>query len=126
MTGVLLDQELRNITARTAGTNVTIVSEDSADSLSAGISADTNSSAVTDSSLIRRLFAANEEFVLATATTVITGSAALLHDGQLVYWRKDGSKGIVLRQNQGVAIKNITNSTVGSVSYIFEFTDELA
>lgn len=124
-TGVLLEQELRGITARTAPTPVTIVPEDSLDTITSGIACDTGSTGVTEGGkgLIRRLFATNEEFVLATASSVITGAAALLHDGQIIYWRKEGSKGLVLRQNEGITIKNITSSTVGSVSYVMEFDD---
>jgi len=125
VTGVLLEQELRRISARTVGTNVPIQSEDSADTLSASITADTGSTSVTEvnGELIRRFFAVSEEVVLATAATVITGQAAFVPDGQLVYWRSARSKGIVLRNGQGLTIKNLTSSTVGSVSYVFEFDD---
>lgn len=128
VTGVLLEQELRGITARTVGTSVTIVPEDSSDTLSAGIAADTGSTSVTEGGkgLIRRLFASSEEYALATLSTVLTGGPAMLHDASLIYWRKDGGKGLVLRQNQGITIKNLTSSTVGSVSYCIEFDDEAA
>ena len=126
--GVLLDQELRFITARTAGTAVTIQREDTADTLSAGITADHASTAVTegtgDRALIRRFSAVNEEYVLATLANTITGGTALLHDAQLIWWRGGWSKGLVLRQQQGVTIKNLTNSVVGSVSYAIVFDDE--
>lgn len=126
VTGVLLDQELRRITARTAGTNVQIQTEDSNDTVTAGIACDTGSTGVTEGSgaqaLVKRFFAVSEEVVLATAY-VLTGIAAHISDAQLVWYRKPGSSGLVLRQNQGLSVKNITNSTAGSVSYIVEFRD---
>jgi len=125
VTGVLLEQELRRISARTVGTNVPIQSEDSVDTLSASIAADTGSTSVTEVSgaLIRRFFAVSEEVLLATAATVITGQAAFVPDGQLIYWRSARSRGLVLRNGQGLTVKNLTSSTVGSVSYVFEFDD---
>ena len=128
VTGVLLDQELRFITARTAGTSVTIQQEDNV-AVSAGITADTGPTAVTEGTgaraLVRRFFAGSEEQALAVAWN-LTAAAALLNDAQVVYQRRPGSAGLVLRQNQGLAVKNLTNSTVGTVSYIIEFRDEAA
>ena len=128
VTGVLLDQELRFITARTAGTAVTIQQEDNV-AVSAGITADTGPTAVTEGTgaraLVRRFFAGSEEQALAVAWN-LTAAAALLNDAQVVYQRRPGSAGLVLRQNQGLAVKNLTNSTVGTVSYIIEFRDEAA
>ena len=125
--GVMLEQEIRFIDARTAGAGVPIVSEDSGmAALSSGITADTGSTGVTDSSLIRRIFASSEEAALAAATTNIPGQTAFVPDAQLVYWRPARSLGLVLRVNRGLTIKNLTNSIVGSVSYVVEFEDELA
>lgn len=123
VTGVLLEQELRRLTSRSSATSVPILLEETNDAVTSGVLAETNHVSPVDGVLISRLFASSEEYVLATSTAVVTGNAALLHDSQLVYWRKDGSKGIVLRPSEGIGIKNITNSTVGSVSYIIEFDD---
>lgn len=123
VTGTTLDQELRRITARTAGTSVTPIALDSNDTLTSGITADHNSSSVTDSSLLQRVMAVSEERD-GLDTRVVDWLA--LYPFALVYDRKDGTRGIVLRENQGLTIKNITSSTVGTVSYIIEFTDEVA
>ena len=126
VTGVLLEQELRFITARTAGTGVQIQTEDSNDTPTANIACDTGSTSVTEGAgaraLIKRFFAPSEEVVLATAY-VLTGIAAYTHDAQLIWSRRPSSSGLVLRQSQGLAIKNLTSSTVGTVSYIMEFRD---
>ena len=120
VTGVILEQEIRTITARTAGTPVPIGREDGAVALTAGIIADSGSTGVTEANngLVKRIFASSEEI---TIDTLMANESC---DAQTVWWRRPGSSGLVARQNQGVTIKNLTNSNVGSVSYIFEFRDE--
>lgn len=121
VTGVLLEQELRTITdLTTPGANVPIGREDGSVALTLGISADTGSAGVTEAAngLVKRFFSASEEITLATFPPFESA------DAQTIWWRRPGSSGLVGRQGQGITIKNITNSTVGSVSYIFEFRDE--
>lgn len=125
VTDNLLEQELRRITARTAGTVVTPIAEDTRDSLSAGITADTNSSAVTDSSLIKRIITGSAEAAIAGGVSGLkimrtTDNLAVIYD------RIPGTRGITLRLNQGLTIKNITSVTVGTCSYVIVFTDEAA
>jgi hypothetical protein len=128
--GVLLEQELRFITARTAGTTITPVTEDTNDTLTAGIVADHASTAVTEGTgtrgLIRRFFATAEETSLTELTNSPEGAASFLHDGQIIYWKPQGGRGLVLRNGQGLTIKNLTASTIGTVSYVFEFDDQVA
>jgi hypothetical protein len=125
VSGVLLEQYLARITARTSGTSVSIYAEDTSDTLSAGISADTNSSAVTEAHIIRRFISQGDEAV--TNLSQLAGAAAASGDNAtLLEERKAGTKGFVLRQNQGITIRNVTNSAIGTCSYIIEFTDEVA
>ena len=130
VTGILLEQEIRGITARTAGTSVTPFAHDTNLALSAGITADHASTAVTEATgnraLFERFLCSTEEVLIAELTTSPEGSAAYLNDAQCVYWSKGDAEGITLRQNQGLTIKNITSSTVGTLSYAIEFTDEAA
>ena len=126
VTGVFLEQELRFITARTAGTGVQIQTEDSNDTPTANIACDTGSTSVTEGTgsraLIKRFFAPSEEVSLAGAWG-LAHVAGHINDAQLVWYRKAGSSGLVLRLNQGITIKNLTNSTVGTCSYGVEFRD---
>ena len=122
VSGVLLEFELRRITARTTGTTITPDPHDSSDSLSANITADHASTSVTDSTILRRLFSTAEETKIAALT--MESIRSFVDFNNLIYEAKSGIKGIVLRQNQGIVIKQITNSTVGSVSIVIEFTDE--
>jgi len=128
--GVLLEQEIRFITARTAGTAITPIAYDTNLALSAGISADTGSTAVTEGTgnrgLLNRIYTSTEETLLAELTTSPEGATAFLQDAQLVWWSKGDAEGITLRANQGITIKNITSSIIGRVSYQIEFTDEAA
>ena len=121
VTGVLLEQYLARITARTAGTGVTVRNDDTADTLSAGITADTNSTSVSEDHIISRSFATSEEIVLAAAGLALV--LAVDEGSQIVYQRREGQRGITLRQNQGLTVRNVTSSTVGTVSYIMEFFD---
>ena len=116
-----MDQYVARITVRTAGAAVTIRSNDTTDILSAGIAADTNSTLVTENHVFKRIFMSNDELDLATQR--VQDLLAFIGIG-LVWERKEGMRGIVLRQNQGLSFRNLTASTNGSCSYIFEFTDE--
>ena len=126
VTGALLEQEIREVTARTAGTTVSIHPEDISDTLTAGIVADHASTSVTEGGrgLFQRIMAVNEEMALGVVT--MARDTAVQHDAQCVYWRRPGSKGWVIPTGRGLTIKNIPNSTIGSVSYRFEFDDEPA
>jgi hypothetical protein len=122
VTGVLLEQQMIKISARTAGTPVTPLAGDPSDTLTSGIIAETAATGVTDAGMYKRIFCASEEEALSSAqatpgTTESTG---------LQYSRVSGTRGLVVRQSQGWAIKNLTNNTNGSVSYVVEFTDEAA
>jgi hypothetical protein len=119
--GVMLEQYLARITARTAGGAITIFADDTTDTLSAGITADTLSTSVTEAHIIMRSFATSEEMVL-TATGMAL-SLGLDESTQIMYQRRDGQRGLTLRQNQGISVRNVTSSTIGTVSYIIEFFD---
>lgn len=126
-TGVVLDQALMKISARTIGSTFGILAYDSIDSLSSGIIADTDSTAVTANFTYKLFHAAGEEDTVGALTTAnFMGHELSGNAGCLIWEKKRGCKGITLRENQGVTIKNLTDSTAGDVSYVFEFTDEPA
>lgn len=120
-----LEQYLARIIARTTGTNVTIHSHDPLDNIPSGIIADTNSTSVTEDHIIRRNLYANNERQSAGSVPQIPDYLAYTifgEQGSILWERPQGMKGIVLRQNQGITIRNITSATAGGVSYAFEFT----
>ena len=126
-TGVLLEQELREVTAHSGGSSITINRWDEADPAPTSGIVCTSGATVTlgGRGLITRIYATSEEMALASAS-VINKDTALFHDAQLVYWRRPGSKGLTLATGRGVTVQNITSSTVGTVSYRVEFDDEPA
>lgn len=123
--GVVLEQSILRVSAFTSGTPVTPVAFDPADTLPASISADTNSSAVSDvaNSTLERFITTGEELVLASTDVLLNSRSGLR--GALVYEAGAGLKPIVLHgataAQRGIAIKNTTNSSVGSLSYIIDF-----
>lgn len=120
VTGVVHDMYLARITARTAGTSVTVRARDSNDLLSSGITADTGSTSVTEAYIARRFVGASEE------SPVTTTALPTYNDrqGTRLYEKPAGEKGETLRQNQGLTIRTLTASTVGVLSFLIEFTDE--
>lgn len=122
VTGVMLEFLLERITARTAGTSATINPLDLNDSLTAGITASSGDTSVTESTVLRRMFSANEEVILATLNT--TTERGFHFDDNIVYEAMFENTPLTLRQNQGISLKQITSSTVGSVSIVIEFTEE--
>ena len=124
VTGVVHDMEIIRITARTAGTTVTIRSRDSADTLSAGISADNGSTSVTEDYTVLRFIGGSEESPI--TTTALPTYFGILAQGVVLYAKLPGTKGETLRQNQGITIQTNTASTVGVLSFLIEFTDEAA
>jgi hypothetical protein len=121
--GSLLDLELQRITARTVGTLITPISADTQDALSAGIEADHNSTAVTSSGLIKRIIHGSDNAVLGGNNLSVWRSS---RSWALEYERLHGTKGITLRQNQGITIQQITTSILSTISVVVEFTDEAA
>jgi hypothetical protein len=115
---------LYRITERTAGTTVTIRSEDTNDVLSSGITADTNSTAVATDHMVRRIMVSGEDLQFSTIATVSTLLSVPSH--ALQYERRRGQRGLTLRENQGISVQFDAGDTDGSVSFVFEFTDEVA
>jgi hypothetical protein len=129
VTGVIAEFELRRISAFTTGTAVTPIADDpSADTLPDDISADHNSSSVTDVSggLIRRFHRTGEEMIIGADTLLLHGS--IYEGGSIAYRRQDGMRGLTLSaadtDNSGLAVKCVTNTTEGTVNVEIEFTVE--
>jgi hypothetical protein len=93
----------------------------------AGTAASHNDSAVTDSTIFRRFFAAQEEAKTTAAQAFNSDTQTVFdwfgHDGHLFWNTHAGCKPITLRNGQGIAVKNISG-TLGSLSFVIEFTDE--
>ena|SRR3990167_5694942 len=122
VTGVLLSQSLVFITAESHTTTFILDPEDTKDAISPGIVISTGNTAVTAIRTIIPFVVSSEE-----PTTAFTNLQLGSHGiGRVIYERMPNSRGLTLRQNEGVAIQNITSSTVGAFHYLFEITDEPA
>jgi len=124
VTGVVHDLYLARITARTVGTSVTIRARDSNDSLSAGITADTGSTGVTEAYISRRFIGSSEEAPVTTTALNTYGNRQAIRVYEFL--EQTGMKAETLRQNQGISIRSLTASTVGVLSFYIEFVDEPA
>ncbi len=120
VTGVALRQDVKRFTAvHTVGTAVTPVSCDSANpSLSASVTVKTGAT-VTDVTLLFPLTFANDEVGATQAFPSVQLQAGF-------NWLPEGSEvqETRLREGEGVTVKNITSTVVGSFAYMFVFTVE--
>lgn len=120
--GVFAEGELRRITARTSGTSITPFLNDTTEAVPAGVTGSAASTAVTDSTLLSRWGTWTEEGI---TNTQIPSTMKLQNwfDETLVYEQGlSGQAPIILRQNQGIALKQITNTAIGTISAIIECT----
>lgn len=116
VTGVMLRQEFKRITAHSAGTLVTPQPSDSTNpALPAGVTVRSGATA-TEAALLFPLVFSNDE----------VGATQAFPTPQLlagINWLPEGNEiqEIRLREGEGVTIKNITNTAVGSFSYLIVF-----
>jgi len=126
VTGVILQQEIRRDTARSAGTALTAVSRDSANAaLNANLSGKTGGT-ITDGALYRRFVFVNEEPVVAGAA--MANWLTLVPFG-LVWPPSVGDAALqpltlVASTDEGWHVKNVTSSAVGAADLEMWFTDE--
>jgi len=116
VTGVSVRQEFRRHAGHTGGTLLTPQTNDTDNAaLPAQITVRTGAT-ITDGALLFPLTFANDEI----GATQAFPSAALLAG---LNWLPEGSEiqEVRLREGEGVTIKNITSTTVGSFSYLIVF-----
>lgn len=123
ITGVIADFRLLRIVGHSAGTLLTVAPYDTVDSLNVSITARTGSTVTSEgTAILRRWQASTDEWGPGAADVE---SAA--HDTQLhipLYTKQLGTKPITLNPNEGITIKQITNSTAGQFDLLVLFTQE--
>ena len=127
ITGVNLTFQLRLTTATTIGTGTTItpVAHDTNNTaLPAQLLVSTATQTVTDSSIFRVWQWSSDEAAIDTASQ----DEVQLLMPYCLYWEAGAYDSvniqpIVLREGQGLTIKQTVNSTVGAADYVFEFTN---
>jgi len=118
VTGVMLRQDFKRITAHSGGTLITPTLCDTTNpALPAEVTVRTGATAVTEGALLFPLTFNNDE-VGATQAFPTTALQAGIN------WLPEGSEvqEVRLREGEGVTIKNITSTTVGSYAYLIVFT----
>ena len=120
VTGVAVRQEFKRFSAvHTGGTAITPVSCDSSNAaLPAGVTAKTGAT-LTDVTLLFPLTFANDEVGATQAFPSVQLQAG-------INWLPEGMEvqEVRLREGEGVTVKNITSTTVGSFAYMMVFTVE--
>jgi len=120
VTGVAVRQEVKRFTAaHSAGTLITAVSQDSANqAVPAGVTVRT-AATVTDVTLLFPLTFANDEVGVTQAFPSVQLQAG-------INWMIEGNEvqETRLREGEGLTVKNITSTVVGSFAYMFVFTIE--
>lgn len=118
VTGVAVRQDVKKATAHSGGTAITCQAADSASAaLPSQITVRTGATSVSEGAILFPIGFANDEI---GATQAFPGTALLAGYN----WLIEGPEvqGLRLREGDGLTVKNITSSTVGSFSYLLVFT----
>lgn len=120
VTGVALRQDVKRMTAHSGGTTITPEKADSQNAaLPAQVTVRTGATSVTEGNLMFPLTFANDE----VGATQAFPSGTMLAGWN---WFPEGIEvqEFRLREGEGMTIKNITSTTVGSFAYFLVFTAE--
>lgn len=123
VTGVISEFQLKRIVGHSAGTALTPASYDTNDALSGSITARTGATVTTEGTdIFRRVTWSSDEWGVGAQDVESED-----HEAQLRYnivQQFPGCKPFTLRANQGLTVKQITNSTVGKFDVVAVFTQE--
>lgn len=122
VTGVAGLFEVRRITSFTAGTALTPVPYDSADTLPAGITAATGSTVSGETVLLRSGVWSTDEW--GPGTSDVESFDHALQQVTPFWQQTPNGKSLTIRQNQGIHVKFATNSTAGAFNIRIVFTVE--
>lgn len=117
VTGVAVRFDVKRTTAQSGGTAITPVSMDSANPALSGITVATGAASVTESSLLFPVTTQNDELTAAN-----TAVANYLMQGLNLVLESTEMQEIRLRAGEGLTVKQITSSTVGSFAWLAAFT----
>jgi hypothetical protein len=119
--GAIVNFQMNRITGHSAGTLVTVNTYDTLDTLDDGVSVRTNGTVAGETTpSLRRVTWSSDEWGVGSPDV-----ESNQHDTQLfadLFSPYDRMKPLVLRQNQGVHIKQVNNTAVGSFDVMIEFT----
>lgn len=124
ITGVFADFRLIRITGHSVGTLLTPVTFDSADVLDAGVTVRTNATVAGEAAttMLSYIWSTDEIQFAGFGSSAAQDKGAQNTMG--IFEHKKGRKPIILRQNEGITIKQTTNSTAGTFDIELIFTEE--
>ena len=119
VTGVGLQFDIKRITAVSGGAAITPQIADSTDTAIASVTVQTAPTAVTEGAVLYSWFTTNDEVGVTNAfpSSFIQGATNLMPVGNEI-------KELTLNQNEGVTVKQITSSAVGSFAVLMVVTKE--
>lgn len=118
ITGIPVQFDIKKITAITAGTAVTPTIHDSTDSALTNFTSVAAPTAVTEGVTIFSAITTNEEVGVVSGTTGGPASLAWQMQQTNLIPESDEGKEYEMNPGEGVTIKNITSSTIGSFSIL--------
>lgn len=123
VTGVISDYRLLRCTGHSSGTNITPLAHDTSDTLNGSVTVKTNGTISGEAANpLRRWQFSTDEWGVG-ASDVESNS----HDIQMnksLFDTAPKTKTITLNANEGITIKQVTNSTVGTFDILVVFTQE--
>lgn len=122
VTGVMLNFELRKIVSHSLGTLITPIEYDSNITLDSGITARTGATVVTESGIIRRWTYSSDEHGVGASDVESFDYA--INAGIPIFKQERYSGPLVIRQNQGITLKQTVSSTVGAWDINVIFSQE--
>jgi hypothetical protein len=117
VTGVMLRFEVRRTTAQSAGTAVTPVLLDTRNPALSGILCATGAT-ITDGALLKPVIRNSDEH------TAAVGNVYPLIEELNLLEQNDGGQSYTLRPGEGITLKQVTSSTVGSFAALLKFSVE--
>jgi hypothetical protein len=109
--GAVLNFELRRIVSHSAGTSLTPIEYDTSITLDSGITARTGSTVVTEGGIIRRWVYSSDDH--GVGANDVESFDYTINSTIPIFQQEKYSGPLVLRQNQGITLKQTISSTVG-------------
>jgi hypothetical protein len=124
VTGVIADFRMFRITGHSSGTLLVGLTSDTNDTLDSSVTARTGSTVAGEASdFLRRWLVSTDEWGVGSSDVESMQHIMQTYSNP-AYYPTPKTKPITLRQNQGITIKNVTNTTVGTFDIAVIYTQE--
>lgn len=123
ITGVIAQLNLLRITGHSNGTSITVCLNDTTETLDSGVSVRTGSTVSGEDSVVCRQWKVSTD-EWGVGAQDVESLQQVFQQAMPRYSGSFNSRPITLRQNQGITVKNITNTTAGTFNLFLVFTVE--